>query len=89
MALGASASNIIATVAGQAAAMTVAGVVAGIAGALALARLMEGLVFGISTHDPWTFALAAVVLVVVSLVATAIPARRAATLEPIAALRDE
>jgi len=89
MALGASVSNIVATVAGQAAAMTVAGVVAGIAGALALARLMEGLVFGISTHDPWTFALAPVFLAVVSLVATAIPARRAATLEPIAALRDE
>jgi putative ABC transport system permease protein len=88
MALGARAADIIAGVAGQAAAMTAIGTATGIVGALAVARVMEGLVFGISVRDPWTFALAPLVLAVVALLATAIPARCAAALDPIAALRE-
>ena len=89
VALGARAAAIVSTVAGQVAATTAVGVVAGVAGALVLARFMEGLVFGISRRDPWTFAAAPAVLAIVGALATAVPARRAATLDPIAALREE
>jgi putative ABC transport system permease protein len=89
VALGAQASAIVANVAGQVVATTMVGVATGVAAALALARFMEGLVFGISTRDPWTFVAAPVVLAIVAALATALPARRAATLDPIAALRDD
>jgi ABC-type lipoprotein release transport system permease subunit len=50
---------------------------------------MESLLFGISARDPWIFAGAAVVLVLVSLVASDLPARRAARVQPIEALQAE
>jgi len=89
LALGAGASAIVSTVAGQVAATTIVGVAAGVAGALALARFMEGLVFGISTRDPWTFVAAPIALALAAALATAIPVRRAATLDPMAALRED
>ena len=89
LALGARASAIVSTVAGQVAATTIVGVAAGVAGALALARFMEGLVFGISTRDPWTFVAAPLALALAAALATAIPVRRAATLDPVAALRED
>ena len=59
------------------------------AGALGLTRLMEALLFGVSTTDPLTFALVPVLLAAVALLASWIPARRAARTDPVNALRAE
>jgi predicted lysophospholipase L1 biosynthesis ABC-type transport system permease subunit len=88
IALGARTAQILASVVGQAAAVAGAGIVAGVAGALVLARFMTTLVFGIATHDPLTFAVVPLVLAAVAAVAALFPAHRAATTDPMAALRD-
>ena len=89
MALGARPAHIMSHVARQAAATTLAGIVAGLAGASLLARFMTTLVFGISPHDPWTFAMTPLMLGLVAAVAALVPAGRAARLDPVEALRDE
>ena len=88
MALGARAAQILATVVGQAAVVTGVGIASGLAGAFVLARFMTSLVFGISARDPLTFALVPLVLAVVAGAAALIPARRAATIDPMQALRE-
>jgi putative ABC transport system permease protein len=69
--------------------VTAIGVVVGVVGAFAATRLMSALLFGISAADPLTYAGVAVALLAVALVACWLPARRAARLDPIAALRRE
>ena len=66
--------------------MAVVGVVLGLGGALALTRVLEALLFGISTTDPWTFIGAAALVTVVALGAAYVPARRAARVDPKMAL---
>jgi predicted permease len=73
----------------HAAAVVVVGTVLGLAGAVALVRSMESLLFGISTRDPLTFAAVPVLLAVVALAASVLPARRAARVDPVTALRCE
>jgi putative ABC transport system permease protein len=87
MALGASASAVFRMVLGQALRLVAAGVVVGLAAAAALTRLLERLLFGIEPLDPWTFAVTALVLLVVATVASCVPARRSMRLAPIDALR--
>jgi putative ABC transport system permease protein len=89
MALGARAVDILASVGGQAAAVVASGIAVGLAGAFALARFMTTLVFGISAHDPLTFALVPLTLALVAGTAALIPAARAAAIDPMHALRDD
>ncbi len=89
LALGARAGDILSAVAAPAAAMTAVGTVAGLGGALALGRFMATLVFGISTRDPFTLAIVPAVLAIVAAAATIGPARRAARIDPMQALRDD
>jgi putative ABC transport system permease protein len=66
--------------------MAAVGVTLGIIGALALTRVMEALLFGVSTTDPWTFVGAAALVTAVALGAAYVPARRAARVDPKTAL---
>jgi putative ABC transport system permease protein len=88
-ALGASPGDILGLIIAQGFRLTVFGILAGIAGALALTRYMASLLFGINERDPFTFAAVVFVLSAVALVACYIPARRAATVDPMVALRHE
>jgi putative ABC transport system permease protein len=69
--------------------LTLIGLAIGAAGALALTRLLASLLFGISPRDPVTLIVVAAVLSTVALLACYIPARRAAAVDPLVALRYE
>jgi ABC-type antimicrobial peptide transport system permease subunit len=69
--------------------MAVLGTLISVAGALALSRWIEGLLFGVTATDPATIAAVVATLLAVALVACWIPARRAARVDPIVALRAE
>jgi putative ABC transport system permease protein len=70
-------------------ALCVIGIVLGLFGAYQSSVLIEGLLFGITPHDPVTFVSAAVLFTIVSIVACYVPARRATQVDPIVALRSE
>jgi putative ABC transport system permease protein len=89
VALGAAPGRILRLVVGSGARMVVAGAATGMAAALLLSGLMKGLLFGISPRDPLSFLLAPIVLIAVALLAAYIPARRAAHISPVDALRAE
>jgi putative ABC transport system permease protein len=89
MALGATRSDVVRMIVGQGALMAGLGLALGLGGALALARLLRGLLFGVSASDPGVYAAVVTGLVLVSLTATALPARRAARIDPAASLRGE
>jgi predicted permease len=89
LALGAQRENVLGMVLGSGARMALIGVAIGVVIALALTRWMNSLLFGVSAHDPLTFALVALLLFAVALVACWIPARRATRVEPMVALRYE
>jgi ABC-type antimicrobial peptide transport system permease subunit len=89
MALGASSAGVVGKVLADAARLIVVGLAIGLLAALPLARLLRGLLFGIEPLDPVTFATAAAVMALVGMLAALLPARRAAGIEPLAALRQE
>ena len=86
-ALGAQHSDILRMVLKQALGLTAAGLAIGIGGALALTRVMRTLLFHVSATDPATFAGVTVFFAMVALAAGLVPAKRAATIDPMAALR--
>jgi putative ABC transport system permease protein len=89
MALGAQGSDVLRLIGSSGVKLALAGVLIGAAGALALTRFMSSLLFGVSSVDPLTFLAMAAALTAVTLLACYIPARRAARVDPLIALRDE
>jgi putative ABC transport system permease protein len=89
LALGADSGDVLRMVLGQAARLAAAGVTLGLIAAFALTRVLQGLLFGVSATDPATFAAVAAVLAAAAMLASYLPARRAARLDPAAVLREE
>jgi putative ABC transport system permease protein len=89
MTLGAEAGDVQKMIVVQGMLLTLIGVLIGVAGGLALTRVMGSLLYGVKPWDPITFAATAVVLSVVALFASYIPARRASRVDPMVALRYE
>jgi putative ABC transport system permease protein len=89
MALGAQASDVMKMVVGRGMALVMIGIVVGLGASYALTRLMKTLLFGVSATDPLTFTLIALSLGLIALMACWIPARRAAKVDPMIALRCE
>jgi putative ABC transport system permease protein len=89
VALGASQIDVLRLVVGQGFRLTMMGVGVGVAGALALTRYLSSLLYGVRPTDPLTFVAVSIILIGVALFASYIPARRAAKVDPMVALRYE
>jgi putative ABC transport system permease protein len=88
MALGARPGNVVGMVLGRTLMLLAPAAVAGVLGALAASRLLAGLLFGVKPNDPATYVIYPLALILVALAAAYVPARRAASLDPMSALRD-
>jgi putative ABC transport system permease protein len=89
MALGAQPSSVVRLVLGRGMVLVVVGVAIGLSTSLALTRLMTSLLFGVSATDAGTFLAVSGLLIMIALLASYIPARRAAKVDPMVALRSE
>jgi putative ABC transport system permease protein len=89
VALGAQPGNIIGLVVRQGMQLTTIGILAGLLGAIALTRVIASLLFGVSTTDIATFLAVPALLAAAAFAATAIPACRGTTVDPVVALREE
>jgi putative ABC transport system permease protein len=89
MALGAQARDVLRMVLGQGIRLALGGIGLGLLGSLALTRVLSAMLFGVRPTDPLTFMSVSVLLTVVALLASYIPARRATQVDPLVALRHE
>ncbi|HET7456638.1 MAG TPA: ABC transporter permease [Gemmatimonadaceae bacterium] len=89
MALGAATRDVVSLVVGQGARLAALGVVLGVLGAVGLAHLLDALLYGVAPTDPFTFVVVPVALGATALLASWLPARRAARVDPMVALRAE
>jgi putative ABC transport system permease protein len=89
MAMGARPSDVLRLVVGQGLVLALIGVAIGVFAALAMTRLMASMLFGVSSTDPLTFIMISLLLIGVAALACYIPARRAAKVDPMVALRYE
>jgi len=89
MAMGAGHAEVVRLVLGQGVRLVALALGLGLAAALAAARLLDSMVFGVGTSDPLTFAVMSAVLGGTALVACWLPARRAASIDPVDAMRRE
>jgi hypothetical protein len=89
MALGADRSRVTRMILRQALTLIAAGIAAGLALAFWASRFLNSFLYGVSTHDPWTLAAVPFVLVLCGILAAYLPARRAASIDPMVALRAE
>jgi ABC-type antimicrobial peptide transport system permease subunit len=89
MALGANQPTVLKLVVKQGMTLALTGVAVGLVGALAFGRLVSSLLYGVKPTDPLTFASISVLLIIVALIASYIPARRAARIDPMVCLRSE
>jgi putative ABC transport system permease protein len=86
MALGARPVDILRLILGESLTLTLLGVLLGLVGAYAVTRVMNGLLFGVASTDPFTFASVTLLLCSVALLASYVPARRATRVDPLVAL---
>jgi ABC-type antimicrobial peptide transport system permease subunit len=89
IALGATPGNVLLLILRQGLVTALIGVTIGIGGAVVLTRTLRSFLFGLSPTDPFTFACVALLLTLVALLACYVPARRAARVNPLEALRNE
>jgi putative ABC transport system permease protein len=89
MAMGAQTQGVLRLIVGQGMRLAAAGLILGLIVAFAAMRLLASLLFGVSAHDPLTFAAVSFVLAAAAVLACYIPARRATKVDPIIALRYE
>jgi predicted permease len=89
IALGATHRAIVRLIVWKGLALALSGVAIGLAGSFAVSRLMRSLLFGVTPSDPFTFVMISLLLTLIALLASYIPAHRAAQIDPIVCLRDE
>jgi ABC-type antimicrobial peptide transport system permease subunit len=88
MALGARPADVLALLVRESATLVAIGIASGLALAGVFARILSRLLYGISATDPFAFGGAAAVLIIVALVATMVPVRRATRIDPVIAMRE-
>jgi putative ABC transport system permease protein len=88
MALGANSSDVLRTIVGEAGLLVVLGIALGLAGAMGLTHLLAGLLYGLKATDPVTLMAVSLLLSGVALLASYFPARKAAAVDPVVALRE-